>query len=645
SSIPSLAEHSGSHRYSGSKRSSLRSQNFNQSPYSSPVLNSPPNTSNITLVLESSNDAFQTKKIDLTEGVSVKIGRTTNKNTAPTETNGYFDSKVLSRTHAEVWTENGKVYIKDLRSSNGTFVNGRRISAESKESEAVELNNYDILEFGIDINNEDRKLMFSKVTARVHISSSNFDTSNGHSFKGESIHKRIFDPESSIYATLESELHWARDESRRLVELNNIIGDMSKYVENKSNKLYSDENLALFRKIEETQAKINEHLEKCEIEKNARQQKHQSNVKNVQENSKLTMSNDTEEAFGVDHQIKELSSKLAHTEEQLTEEHMARSNNEEGLRRQVTEMASQLEFTRGELENMKHVHETKIQELNQQTYNMINQLNNAHEELGKIRALYGADAENFKHTQENYEKARSISVNPLDSNQNFNFGEIQHANIFAELLELKTKYEKMFTDQESLVNRINTEHASLIANKDNQIGVLQEERLDFANQFAQFRKETLNALDTVKKQLSAAQETISLITNENECLNSRLEKALTENERIKIENIEIKTEFELWRKEKQEEIETYENLDNVDGPSVKGSNNIRFRPLNQHKKQESTVKDSEWTDNEWGVENNIKDITIASNEKADEKEYKKFIGTIGVVLVGFGGYLIAKFCN
>ncbi|CAG8782945.1 12066_t:CDS:2, partial [Acaulospora colombiana] len=95
-------------------------------------------------------------------GVPVKIGRTTNKHTAPTEKNGYFDSKVLSRIHDEVWIDNGKVYIKDLKSSNGTFVNGRRISAESKESEHVELNDYDLLEFGIDINNEDRKLLFSK---------------------------------------------------------------------------------------------------------------------------------------------------------------------------------------------------------------------------------------------------------------------------------------------------------------------------------------------------------------------------------------------------------------------------------------------------------------------------------------------------
>jgi len=39
----------------------------------------------------------------------MRIGRQTNAKSVPGERNGYFDSKVLSRTHAEVWQEDGKV--------------------------------------------------------------------------------------------------------------------------------------------------------------------------------------------------------------------------------------------------------------------------------------------------------------------------------------------------------------------------------------------------------------------------------------------------------------------------------------------------------------------------------------------------------
>ena len=55
------------------------------------------------------NDSFIPKHISLAGGQRVKIGRQTNAKTVPAERNGYFDSKVLSRQHAEVWEENSKV--------------------------------------------------------------------------------------------------------------------------------------------------------------------------------------------------------------------------------------------------------------------------------------------------------------------------------------------------------------------------------------------------------------------------------------------------------------------------------------------------------------------------------------------------------
>ena len=55
------------------------------------------------------NDSFIPKHIHLPQGQRIKIGRQTNAKTAPGERNGFFDSKVLSRQHAEVWEESGKV--------------------------------------------------------------------------------------------------------------------------------------------------------------------------------------------------------------------------------------------------------------------------------------------------------------------------------------------------------------------------------------------------------------------------------------------------------------------------------------------------------------------------------------------------------
>ncbi|KAG6898480.1 hypothetical protein C0993_006583 [Termitomyces sp. T159_Od127] len=114
------------------------------------------------------NDSFFPKHISLAHGQRVKIGRQTNAKTAPNEKNGYFDSKVLSRQHAEVWEESGKIFIKDVKSSNGTFINGDRLSPEGLESDPNELKNDDIVEFGIDIVGDDNKtIIHHKVAARV----------------------------------------------------------------------------------------------------------------------------------------------------------------------------------------------------------------------------------------------------------------------------------------------------------------------------------------------------------------------------------------------------------------------------------------------------------------------------------------------
>lgn len=114
------------------------------------------------------NDSFIPKHIVLAGGQRVKIGRQTNAKTVPGEKNGYFDSKVLSRQHAEVWEESGKIYIKDVKSSNGTFINGTRLSHEGVESPPFELNTDDVVEFGIDIVGEDNQtIVHHKVAARV----------------------------------------------------------------------------------------------------------------------------------------------------------------------------------------------------------------------------------------------------------------------------------------------------------------------------------------------------------------------------------------------------------------------------------------------------------------------------------------------
>ncbi len=53
----------------------------------------------------------------------------------------------ISRVHSLVAVRSGRVYVQDLRSSNGTFVGGERISGEREitEGDRISIGNYDLV--------------------------------------------------------------------------------------------------------------------------------------------------------------------------------------------------------------------------------------------------------------------------------------------------------------------------------------------------------------------------------------------------------------------------------------------------------------------------------------------------------------------
>ncbi|KAI8066735.1 hypothetical protein BC940DRAFT_302169 [Gongronella butleri] len=123
-----------------------------------------------TVILQPQSNQFPTKTLEIRQGAQCKIGRQSGAKTAPKPLNGYFDSKVLSRTHAMLWCDENGVWIKDTKSSNGTFLNGHRLSKETEESEPVALKTGDYIEFGIDIFSEDNNtLLYQKVACHISI--------------------------------------------------------------------------------------------------------------------------------------------------------------------------------------------------------------------------------------------------------------------------------------------------------------------------------------------------------------------------------------------------------------------------------------------------------------------------------------------
>ncbi|KAF9146862.1 hypothetical protein BGX30_005072 [Mortierella sp. GBA39] len=85
---------------------------------------------------------------DVPEGFVLKIGRFTDKQALPNRVT--FKSKVVSRGHAEIFTEHGKFFIRDTKSSSGTFLNHARLSPPGVESKPTLLKDGDVIQLGVD---------------------------------------------------------------------------------------------------------------------------------------------------------------------------------------------------------------------------------------------------------------------------------------------------------------------------------------------------------------------------------------------------------------------------------------------------------------------------------------------------------------
>ena len=140
------------------------------------------------LVCRPNSHPFQDRTLMLDQ--AVKVGRSVAR-ARPSPTNAIFDCKVLSRNHALLWYEQGKFYLQDTKSSNGTFVNNQRLSKGSEESLPrevcqcfklhlvgiqlqciyvfLQVCSGDILQFGVDVMENSRKVTHGCIIATLKL--------------------------------------------------------------------------------------------------------------------------------------------------------------------------------------------------------------------------------------------------------------------------------------------------------------------------------------------------------------------------------------------------------------------------------------------------------------------------------------------
>lgn len=76
----------------------------------------------------------------------LRLGRSSRRQTSPDFIG--FSTMLISRFQCEIWQERDKWYIRDTRSTGGTFLNGERLSEENERSSARQLLDGDFLRLG-----------------------------------------------------------------------------------------------------------------------------------------------------------------------------------------------------------------------------------------------------------------------------------------------------------------------------------------------------------------------------------------------------------------------------------------------------------------------------------------------------------------
>ncbi|KAK0373913.1 FHA domain-containing protein [Colletotrichum paranaense] len=108
-------------------------------------------------------------------GDIIRVGRYSERDNQPSIPNNTpsaapvgFKSKVVSRRHCEFWYDEGKWYIKDVKSSSGTFLNHIRLSPPGTESKPFPVNDGDIVQLGIDFKGGE-EMIFRCVKMRLEL--------------------------------------------------------------------------------------------------------------------------------------------------------------------------------------------------------------------------------------------------------------------------------------------------------------------------------------------------------------------------------------------------------------------------------------------------------------------------------------------
>uniref|UniRef100_A0A803SVL5 Sarcolemmal membrane-associated protein n=1 Tax=Anolis carolinensis TaxID=28377 RepID=A0A803SVL5_ANOCA len=580
---------------------------------------------------------FQERHVYLDE--PVKIGRSVAR-CRPAQNNATFDCKVLSRNHALVWFDQktGKFYLQDTKSSNGTFINSQRLSRGSEESPPCEILSGDIIQFGVDVTENTRKVTHGCIVSTIKLF---LPDGMEARLRSDVIHAPLPSPVDKVAANtpsmysqelfqlsqyLQEALHREQMLEQKLATLQRLLAVTQEASDTSWQALIDEDRLLSRLEVMGNQLQA---CSKTQTEDSLRKEliALQEDKHNYETTAKESLRRVLQEKIEVVRKLSEVERSLSNTEDECThlkemnertqEELQELANKYNGAVNEIKDLTDKLKTAEGRQEEIQQKGQVEKKELQQK----IEEMEEREQELqAKIEALQADNDftnERLTALQENQAKTKEAELSdtlspskekssddttdaqmddhelnePIAKVALLKADELQGAQSetetnqeiqqlhkeLVEAQELARTSKQKCSELQALLEEERKAYKLQAEESTKQIQVLQAQLLRLQEDIERVRKEKENEISSTRNELLSAQSEILLLQKVAEKAASEREVDVTS---LQEELTEVRAELEKWRKEASE----YEK----EIVSLQASFQLRCQQCEEQKKEEAS---------------------------------------------------------
>ncbi|XP_008630436.1 PREDICTED: sarcolemmal membrane-associated protein isoform X28 [Corvus brachyrhynchos] len=508
---------------------------------------------------------FQERHVYLDE--PVKIGRSVAR-CRPAQNNATFDCKVLSRNHALVWFDHktGKFYLQDTKSSNGTFINSQRLSRGSEESPPCEIMSGDIIQFGVDVTENTRKVTHGCIVSTIKLF---LPDGMEARLRSDVIHAPLPSPVDKVAANtpsmysqelfqlsqyLQEALHREQMLEQKLATLQRLLAVTQEASDTSWQALIDEDRLLSRLEVMGNQLQA---CSKNQTEDSIRKEliALQEDKHNYETTAKESLRRVLQEKIEVVRKLSEVERSLSNTEDECThlkemnertqEELRELANKYNGAVNEIKDLSDKLKVAEGRQEEIQQKGLAEKKELQHK----IDEMEEREQELqAKIEALQAdndftnerltALQENQARVKESNDLSDTLSPSKEKSSDDTTDAQMDDQDLNEPIA--KVALLKALLEEERKAYRVQVEESN------KQINALQAQLRRLQEEIENLRKEKENEISTTRNELVSAQ-------NEILSLQKVAEKAASERDTdistLQTELQTVRAELERWRKD------------------------------------------------------------------------------------------------